>query len=191
MDPPVVPRDRLDGWQRVAETTDRPFAVGPVSVDASTVRYERTTTAPPRPFFFASRLRITPRTAPNAALTRLVERQAAAGFRDRLADHGIGSIDHREDRSIAIDDPAASRATLSTFRGRCRTDGGAGNCGSAGEDGDTAAADDGTVPVEALLAVWDAGEYLLGGGAYPLSEEPAADRRELLRLIRGVRSPDQ
>lgn len=177
MDPPVVPRDRLDAWQRVAETTDRPFALGPVSVDASTVRYERTTTAPPRPFFFASRLRITPRTAPNAALTRLVERQAAAGFRDRLADHGIGSVDHREDRSIAIDDPAASRATLSTFRGRCRID--------------ADAADDGTVPVEALLAVWDAGEYLLGGGAYPLSEESAADRRELLRLIRGVRSPDQ
>jgi hypothetical protein len=174
MEPPVVPRDRLDGgWQRVAETTDRLFAVGPISVDASTIRYERTTTAPPRPFFFASRLRITPRTAPNAALTRLVERQATAGFRDRLADHGIGSVEHCEDRPIAIDDPAASRATLSTFRGRCRIDRGG----------------DGTVPIEALLAVWDAGEYLLGGGAYSLSEDSAVDRRELLRLIRGVRAP--
>jgi len=43
-----------------------------------------------------------------------------------------------------------------------------------------------------MLAVWEAGEYLLGGGAYPLSDGAAAvetARRELLGLIRGVRPP--
>jgi len=173
MEPPAVPTGRLDEWRRVAETTDRPFAAGPVSVAASTVRYERTAAEPPRPFFFASRLRIRPPTSPNAALTRLVERRARSGFRDRLGERDIRAVAHRGDRGISIDDPDASRATLSTFRGACRlTDG------------------PGEVPVEALLAVWDAGEYLLGGGAYPLSDDAtAADagRRELLRLIRGVR----
>ena len=174
MEPPVVPTDRLDSWRRIAETTDRPFAAGFVSVTASTVRYERTGGSP-RPFFFASRLRIRPSTPPNAALTRLVERRARSGFRDRLADRNVRAVAHRGDREISIDDPDASRATLSTFRGACRlTDG---PC---------------EVPVEALLAVWDAGEYLLGGGAYPLSDgATAADtaRRDLLGLIRGVRAP--
>lgn len=174
MQPPVVPSDRLDGWQRVSETTDRPFTAGPVSVTAGTVRYERTTT-PPRPFFFASRLRIRPLTAPNPALTHLVERQARSGFGDRLTEHNIGAVEHRGDRQISVSDPGASRATLSTFRGVCRpTD------------------DIEAVPVEAMLAVWEAGEYLLGGGAYPLSDGAAAvetARRELLGLIRGVRPP--
>lgn len=173
MESPVVPRDRLDDWRRVAETTDKPFAAGPVSVTAGTVRYERTAAPPPRPFFFASRLRIRPETAPNAALTRLVERRARSGFRDRLAERHIESVEHRGDREISVSDPNASRATLSTYRGACRST-------------------DGTdpVPVEALLAVWEAGEYLLAGGAYPLSAGPVdadAARRELLALIRGVR----
>ncbi len=173
MDPPVVPRERLDDWRRVAETTERPFAAGPVSVTAGTVRYERTTAPPPRPFFFASRLRIRPQTAPNAALTRLVEGRARSGFRDRLAERHVEAVEHRGDREISVSDPNASRATLSTYRGACRPT-------------------DGTdpIPVEALLAVWDAGEYLLAGGAYPLSAgaaEADAARRELLGLIRGVR----
>jgi len=177
MEPPAVPTERLDGWRRVAETTDRPFAAGPVSVAASTVRYERTAATPPRPFFFASRLRIRPPTSPNAALTRLVERRARSGFRDRLAERDIRAVEHRGDREISVDDPSASRATLSTFRGACRP--------ADGTD---------EVPVEALLAVWDAGEYLLGGGAYPLSGgATAADaaRRELLRLIREVRPAEE
>lgn len=177
MEPPVVPTDRLDGWRRVAETTDRPFTAGPISVTAGTVRYERTTAAPSPPFFFASRLRIRPETAPNPALRRLVERQARSGFRDRLAERNIRAIEHRGDREISIDDPNASRATVSTFRGACRP-----------VDG----TDEG--PVEAMLAVWDAGEYLLAGGAYSLVDSAtAADtaRRELLGLIRGVRPPGE
>lgn len=170
MDPPVVPAERLADWERVAETTDRPFAAGPVSVTASTVRYERVDRPSPRPFFFASRLRIRPETAPNAALTRLVERRARSGFRERLADHDIDSVDARDDRTLAVDDPDASPATLVRYRGRC-------------------ALEDGAVPVEALLAVWAAGTYLLAGGAYPLDGDPTAARRTLLGLVRGVR-PD-
>src|SRR6056297_2962671 len=151
MDPPVVPADRLDGWRRVAETTDRPFAAGPVSVTAGTVRYERADAPAPRPFCFASRLRIRPETAPNAALTRLVERQSRSGFRDRLAERGIEAVERRGDREMAVDDAAASRAKLWTLRGDCRTD------GARRTDGDGAAAD--AVPVEALLAVWATDQY--------------------------------
>lgn len=135
MDPPVVPRARLDGWQCIDETTERAFTAGFVSVDASTVRYERDATEPPRPFCFASRLRIRPATAPNPALTALVERRARSGFRDRLAERDIEDIEHRGDREIAVDDPKASRATLSTFRGVTGVGSG-----------------DRRVPVEALLA---------------------------------------
>jgi len=180
MDPPVVPPDRLDGWRRVDEATERAFAAGHVSVDASTVRYERAAREPPHPFCFASRLRIRPATAPNPALTALVERQARSGFRDRLAERDIESVEHRGDREITVEDPRASRATLSTFRGVARV---------ASRDGRP-------VPVEALLAVWAADEYLLGGGAYPLGEESspsgesAADaRRELLGIVRGIEPP--
>jgi hypothetical protein len=188
MDSPVVPADRLDGWRRVDETTDRPFDAGLVSVTASTVRYERTDAPAPRPFCFASRLRIRPETAPNAALTRLVERQSRSGFRDRLADRGIEAVERRGDREIAVDDPSASRAKLWTLRGDCRP--GAADPGTGGE------APGGAVPVEALLAVWATDQYLLAGGAYPLDADaypdgrsPADARRELLGIVRGVRPP--
>ncbi|WP_435073174.1 hypothetical protein [Halorubrum sp. HHNYT27] len=188
MDPPVVPADRLVGWRRVAETTERPFDAGPISVTASTVRYERSDDPTPRPFCFASRLSIRPETAPNAPLTRLVERQSKVGFRDRLADRGIEAVEQRGDREIAVDDPTASRARVWTFRGDCRpvaTD--------RGPSDETAAS---AVPVEALLAVWATDQYLLAGGAYPLDAgaypngRNAADaRRELLGIVRGVRPP--
>jgi hypothetical protein len=195
MDPPVVPTDRLDGWRRVDEATDRPFAAGPVSVTASTVRYERTGSPAPRPFCFASRLRIRPETEPNAALSRLVERRARAGFRDRLAERGVEAVERRADRDIAIDDPAASRATLWTFRGDCRIDRVDGVAEPAGADAGERGAGD-AVPVEALLAAWATDEYLLAGGAYPLGADAYAGgrdsadaRRELLGIVRGVRSP--
>ena len=170
MEPPVVPRDRLAGWTLVAEATERPFEAGPVSVTAGTVRYERET-PPPRPFFFASRLRISPDTGPNHALTRLVESRAREGFRDRLADRDIGDLARRDERRLAVDDPAASGATLTVFHGRCAVDGE-------------------RVPVEALLAVWEAGEYLLAGGAYPTGEGFEATRQDVLTLVRGVRPPE-
>jgi len=177
MDPPIVPTDRLDGWRHVERATERPFAAGPVSVTAGTVRYERTDRDEPRPFFFASRLRIRPGGTPNPALTRLVENRARAGFRDRLADHDIEGVESRGERSIRVDDPNASTATLVTYRARC----------------DLPA---GRVPVEALLAVWESGEYFLAGGAYRLDggggdDDVDADdaRRELVGLVRGVR-PD-
>ncbi|ELZ36161.1 hypothetical protein C471_15167 [Halorubrum saccharovorum DSM 1137] len=179
MDPPVVPRERLGDWQRVDETTERAFAAGPVSVDASTVRYERAAARPPRPFCFASRLHIRPETPPNAVLTALVERRARSGFRERLAERDIAEVEHRGDRAIAVDDPRASRATLSTFRGVARV-----------------GTEKRRTPIEALLAVWESGEYLLGGGAYPIGEgpypsggSPADARRELLGIVRGIESP--
>ena len=170
MESPAVPGDRLDGWTLVAEATERPFEAGPVSVTAGTVRYERET-PPPRPFFFASRLRISPDTGPNHALTRLVESRAGEGFRDRLADRNIGDLARRDERRLDVDDPAASPATLTVFHGRCAVDGD-------------------RVPVEALLAVWEAGEYLLAGGAYPTGDGFEATRQDVLRLVRGVRPPD-
>ncbi|WP_418282347.1 hypothetical protein [Halorubrum sp. DTA98] len=175
MDPPSVPTDRLDGWRRVAETTEVPFSAGPVSVTAATVRFEPVDDADPRPFFFASRLRIEPSVAPNPVLTRLVERRARAGFRTRLADNDIRDVDHLDDREVRIDDPAASAAALSTFRGECTV-------------ADRSAAGGRTVPVEALLAVWSVDDYRLAGGAYPLVGDADRARRDLLRLIRGVRS---
>ena len=170
MEPPVVPRDRLDGWTLVAETTERPFEAGPVSVTAGTARYERET-PPPRPFFFASRLRVSPETGPNPALTRLVESRAREGFRDRLAERDITDLARRDERRLEVDDPEASRATLTVFHGRCAVDGE-------------------RVPVEALLAVWESGEYLLAGGAYPVGGGFEATRQELLAMVRGVRPPD-
>ena len=170
MEPPAVPGDRLDGWTLVAEATERPFEAGPVSVTAGTVRYERET-PPPRPFFFASRLRISPDTGPNHALTRLIESRAGEGFRDRLADRNIGDLARRDERRLDVDDPAASPATLTVFHGRCAVDGD-------------------RVPVEALLAVWEAGEYLLAGGAYPTGDGFEATRQDVLRLVRGVRPPE-
>jgi len=195
MDPPVVPADRLGGWRRVDEATDRPFAAGPVSVTASTVRYERVESPAPRPFCFASRLRIRPETTPNAALTRLVERRAREGFRDRLAERDVEAVERRGDREIAIDDPTASRATLWTFRGDCRIGEVGGDDGADDAEGAGSGAGN-AVPVEALLAVWATDEYLLAGGAYPLDadaypdgRDPADARRELLGIVRGVRSP--
>ncbi len=170
MEPPAVPTDRLDGWERVERTTERPFTAGPVSVTAGTVRYERTDRPDPRPFAFASRLRIRPETPPNAALTGLVERRARSGFRDRLADRDIGSIEIQDQRTVAVDDPEAAPAALVTYRGRC-------------------VLDDARIPIEALIAVWEAGEYLLAGGGYRLDRGADEARRELLSVICGVR-PD-
>ncbi|OYR48745.1 hypothetical protein DJ73_18870, partial [Halorubrum sp. Ea1] len=79
--------------------------------------------------------------------------------------------------------PAAERATVWTFRGDCRLE----------EDG---TGGDREVPIEALLAVWAADEYLLAGGAYPVVADaypegrgPEDARRELLGIVRGVRPP--
>ncbi|WP_423997732.1 hypothetical protein [Halorubrum trapanicum] len=170
MEPPVVPRDRLDGWTLVEAATERPFEAGSVSVTAGTARYERET-PPPRPFFFVSRLRISPDAGPNPALTRLVESRARGGFRDRLADRDITDLARRDERRLDVDDPDASPATLTVFHGRCAVDGE-------------------RVPVEALLAVWEAGEYLLAGGAYPIGDGFEATRQDVLSLVRGVRPPD-
>ena len=170
MEPPVVPRDRLDGWTLVEAATERPFEAGSVSVTAGTARYERET-PPPRPFFFVSRLRISPDAGPNPALTRLVESRARGGFRDRLADRDITDLARRDERRLDVDDPDASPATLTVFHGRCAVDGE-------------------RVPVEALLAVWEAGEYLLAGGTYPIGDGFEATRQDVLSLVRGVRPPD-
>ena len=180
MDPPVVPADRLGDWHRVEHATEQPFAAGPVSVTATTVRFERPAEQPPAPFFFASRLAIRPKTSPNRALTRLVERRARSGFRDRLADRSIDAVESHGERQISIDDPAASRATLVTYRGQAVL--------GPVEDApnETVAGTPRHVPVEALLAVWTADDYLLAGGGYPLGDGADEARRTLLGLVRRV-----
>lgn len=209
MNPPVVPDDALDGWAVVAETTETPFSVGPVSVVSHTRRYEPADTPTPRPFFFTSRLAITPRTRPNAALTHLVERGAREGFRSTLTERGIDDVSQGDRQTLRIDDPEASQATLTTFQGSHRPDGGtAGDTGDAGDAGVAGDAEDGEdtgdaqeaarterqpIPVLALLATWKTAatdEYLVAGGAVPAGEDdnPNARRRELLRLIRSVRA---
>lgn len=178
MDPPVVPADRLDDWHRVEHTTERPFAAGPVSVTATTVRYERAVEEPPEPFFFASRLAIQPATSPNRALTRLVERRARTGFRDRLADRDIEAVESHGKRQIGVNDTTASRATLVTYRGQAVID----------PTDETAVSTRERVPVEAVLAVWTADDYLLAGGGYPLDDGAPEARRTVLGLIRRVQS---
>ena len=166
--PPLVKTDRLEGWKPVSETVERAFSAGPVSVTAGTVRYEPADRTDPKPFVFASRLAIRPKTNPNPMLTRLVERGARDGFRGRLAENGIGDVEHRHTREFPIDEPPDTVATAHTFHGRCVVDGE-------------------SVPIEAFLAVWEAGEYLLAGGAYPLVGDVDGTRRRIRAIIRGVR----
>jgi hypothetical protein len=157
---PTLPDDRLAGWRRAEQTTDRPFEVGPVSVTATTVVYEderlgqtlRETTGIDGQwrFFFASRLAISPTTPPSGALQRLVTDRARRGFRDRLRDRGFESPEERERRTIRID---GSDAEVTAYDATCRL----------GEL---------RLSVVGWLAVWsdDAdsnSDFLLAGGAYP------------------------
>jgi len=133
----------------------------------------------PRPFCFASRLRIRPATAPNPALTALVERRARSGFRDRLAERDIEDIEHRGDREIAVDDPKSSRA-------------------SSRRSAASQASAPGTDVYRSRrysrsgrpASIYSAGRVPLDEASYPPGESPSDARRELLGIVRGMESPD-
>ncbi|WP_435182642.1 hypothetical protein [Halobellus sp. EA9] len=182
---PDVPPPELsvpEGWRLVAEDFRTPLEVSVASIETSTRIYEDvdlrerladvTGVETTWRFAFASRLRIRPRAPPSRALTRLVTDRAESKFEDVLRNRGFDGIARADSHRIDVGD-----ATTSATRYRARV-------GVGGLD----------LPVEAFFAVWPAErDYLLGGGAYPLSlPEPEAfdaerGREELFSLIRSIR----
>lgn len=189
-----------DGWDRTASTTETVFDIRVVAVEAHTVVFEdarladavrdRTGADGTWRFFFASRLRFRPKTGGSKALTELVTDRADDGFVDRLRDRGFGDVERIESRRFAV-----GRTEANLIRYRAAVD--------AVGDGATGDAPDGreptTVTAEAYLAVWPAdGEFLVAGGAYPVSVDgalseavapslaPERHREELFELIRSV-----
>ncbi|MFD1599591.1 hypothetical protein [Halobellus rarus] len=195
--PPTL--DVPDGWRLVSEERTTPFDVRVVTVTANTRIYEDVDlrerladvadTAVTWRFVFASRLRIRPANPPSRTLSALVTERANSRFVDVLGERGFESIDRADarrfdvgaDRDPSDDTSAGTDATLpvteaTRYRARVRLDGR-------------------TVPVEAYFAAWAAGdgEYLLGGGAYPLSVpgpesfDPERARDELFSMLRSIR----
>ncbi|WP_224336683.1 hypothetical protein [Haloprofundus halobius] len=195
--PPTVPEDRLGGWRRVESSVDRLFDAGLVRATAHTVVYEAEAphersvggadgTRAER-FFFASRLRLTPRPPPSRMLWRLVADRSMAGFEDQLRERGFLAADRVEERRFGV---RGTDARLARYEARSRVDGT-------------------VVSVQGWLAVWptDArGEFLLAGGAYPTgvvdersatasaaeaasfdASDPERFREELFALIRATR----
>lgn len=180
------------GWEQTEDRTESLYELGPVRVRGHTVVYgdgdltERVAAHTDgeafRRFFFATRIRVEPRTAQSTALTRLVTSQARSGFTDRLADRGIGGVEARDTRSLRI---GGTDATLVQYGGSC-------------DVGDV------SLTVEGYVAVWPAadGDYLVAGGAYPTAVtdgnddvtaavsdllDPSTFRDDLLSLVRSTR----
>ncbi|WP_336022401.1 hypothetical protein [Halobellus salinisoli] len=201
--PPDVPPPTLDvpdGWRLVSEELTTPFDVRVVTVIANTRIYEDvglrerlddvTDSDATWRFVFASRLRIRPAKPPSGALSRLVTDRANSRFVDVLGERGFESIEradaHRLDLGAgqtaagdAVSGDASegsSRTAATRYRARVRLD-------------------DRSIPVEAYFAAWPAGdgEFLLGGGAYPLSLpestsfDPEDAREELFSMLRSIR----
>jgi hypothetical protein len=185
--PPQV--DPPSGWRTASTEVLTPFDVGLVSVRAHTVVLEdealaeavrdRTGVEATWRFFFASRLRIRPKTSQSKALTNLVTERANRGFVDQLRDKGFEGVESAESRRFAVRD---SDATLTRYRAEVP-------------------AADRRVGVEGYLAVWpEDDEFLLAGGAYPRSVpdgehaaelracfDPEQFRDELFDLVRSTR----
>jgi hypothetical protein len=179
--PPKI--DVPESWRLVSEELTSPFDVRVIRIEAHTQIYEdvelrerleaaagveRGTTWR---FVFASRLRISPATPPSAALTRLLEDRATSKFVDVLEERGFSDVDRVDTHRLDVDhtEVAATR-----FRAQVRVD---------RRDR----------PVEAYFAAWPAGEeYLLGGGAYPLTVpepatfDPESAREELFEMLRTI-----
>ncbi|WP_144901253.1 hypothetical protein [Halobellus captivus] len=195
--PPEI--DVPDGWRLISEEVATPFDVRVVRVTANTRIYEDvdlrtqladvTDTKATWRFVFASRLRVRPATPPSGALSRLVTERANSRFVEILGDRGFESIDRADTHRFEI--------------GAARTDADPATGHAAGTDSSTEATryrarvglDDRSVPVEAYFAAWPSrdGEYLLGGGAYPLSVpgstsfDPERARDELFSMLRTIR----
>lgn len=196
--PPTL--DVPDGWRLVAEEVTTPFDVRVVRVTANTRIYEDvdlrtrladvTGTEATWRFVFASRLRIRPANPPSRALARVVVDRANSRFVEILGERGFESVERADTHRLDLGsdrrgDPDAaggdadrngSRTEATRYRARVRLD-------------------ERSVPVEAYFAVWPVGdgEFLLGGGAYPLSGpgstpwDPEAAREELFSMLRTIR----
>jgi len=183
--PAAVPPPEVDipeSWRLVSEETSVPFDVRVVTIAATTRIYEdtglrdrlaaTTGTETTWRFVFASRLRIRPAQPTSRALTRLVSDRASSAFVDVLEERGFSAVDRADTHRFAV---AGDDAEATRYRARVRLD-------------------DRNLPVEAYFAAWPAGEeYLLGGGAYPLSV-PAGEsfdreegREELFGMLRSIR----
>jgi hypothetical protein len=185
--PPEV--DPPPGWRTVSTEVQTPFDAGVVSVRAHTEVLEdesltetvrdRTGVEATWRFFFASRLRISPRTRASKPLTDLVTDRANRGFVEQLREEGFVDVERVESRRFAV---RRTEARLTRYRAAVRP-------GSRHVD------------VEGYFAVWpEDGEYLLAGGAYPravsgetnaetLQEcfDPERFRDELFEMIRSTR----
>ena len=177
----AVPPPELDvpeSWRLVSEESSTPFDVRIVTIRATTRIYEdtdlrerlaaETGTETTWRFVFASRLRIRPAQPPSRALTRLVSDRASSAFVDVLEARGFAAVERADTHRLAVggDDVDATR-----YRARVRLD-------------------DRDLPVEAYFAAWPSdGEYLLGGGAYPLSlpGPESFDRNEAREELFGMR----
>lgn len=181
----AVPPPELDvpeSWRLVSEETATPFDVRVVTIRSRTRIYEDTDlrerlaaatgTETTWRFVFASRLRVKPAQSPSRALTRLVSDRASSAFVDVLEERGFTAIERADTHRFAVsgDDVEATR-----YRARVRLD-------------------DSDLPVEAYFAAWPAGEeFLLGGGAYPLSLPGSESfdreegREELFSMMRSIR----
>ncbi|MDS0298706.1 hypothetical protein NDI76_08120 [Halogeometricum sp. S1BR25-6] len=200
-----------DEWKRTASTEETLFDARVVSVEAHTVVFEdarladavrdRTGADATWRFFFASRLRLRPQSGGSKALTKLVTDRANDGFVDRLRDRGFRDAARAESRRFAV---GRTEANLTRYRAAVDVDVDGNEGGENTGVGD--ATDDGpneeertTVTAEAYLAVWpDDGQFLVAGGAYPVSVDgarsaalapslsPERHRDELFELIRSV-----
>jgi len=197
LDVPPPTLDVPDGWRLVSEELTTPFDVRVVTVTANTRIYEDvalrerladvTEAAATWRFVFASRLRIRPANPPSRALSAVVTDRANSRFVDVLAERGFESIDRADSRRFDLGAGQDAPARASGDSGRPTTE--------ATRYRASVRFDDRSVPVEAYFAAWPAGdgEFLLGGGAYPLSVpdpesfDPEAARDDLFSMLRSIR----
>ena len=118
------------------------------------------------------RERLRPTQPPSRALSRLVSDRSSSAFVDVLEERGFSDIDRADTHRFGVD---GDEVDATRYRARARFD-------------------DRSIPVEAYFAAWPStDEYLLGGGAYPLSLPGSAsfDRNEgrddLLAVMRSIR----
>lgn len=186
---PAVPSEGLAGWRETDATIEKAFSTPIVTVYTHTVVFEETEAREairaktgcdhPWQFFFVSRIRLDPRREPNAMLTQLVRRKAAAGFTDRLADRGIEQVAERDRRKQSIGEATGQIVTYGGLvRRSIQVD--AGSTPSAADDADIDVVDDEpdtdddcstallAVPITAVVGIWAAaGDYHVAGGGVP------------------------
>ncbi|EMA49048.1 MULTISPECIES: hypothetical protein [Halococcus] len=199
---PSVPDERLaeGGWERAEDSTETVFQLSAVRVEGHTLVYEDANrrdaieTASdggldgPWRFFFATRLTFRPPLAAGvgpAMIRPTVVAEARRAFVDRLEDRGFRAIDRSRTERMWTESGDRARLTKYTARHAIAT-----------------SDYDGEIAIEAWLAVWiHEGSFRIAGGAYPkqgfdallavlgveYTFDPAADREELLELLRAVK----